>query len=145
MYTNINGIVDEFNNISPILWFTPEQEQNNSLSFLDVTIDKCNIKSEWQFRISIYRKPTTTDCITPYSSCHPIDHRLAAIRYFKNRLNTYVLLSYDKEIEIQTIYNILCNKQFNLNIINQINRKKNKNTKKEHNINKKYTRNKKLI
>jgi hypothetical protein len=105
---------------------------------LDVTIDKNNIKLEWQFRISICRKPTTTDCSTTYSSCHPTDHRLAAIRYFKNGLNTHDLISYDKEIETQTIYIILCNNQFHLNITNQINRKKNKHTKQEHNMNKKY-------
>jgi hypothetical protein len=91
-----------------------------------------------QFIISIYRTPTTTDYITLYSSCHPKDHRQAAIRYFKNRLNTHDLLSYDKEIETQTIYTILCNNQFNLNIVKQINRKKNKyNKKKENNMNKK--------
>jgi hypothetical protein len=30
----------------------------------------------------IYRKPTTTDIIIPNESCHPREHKAAAIRYF---------------------------------------------------------------
>ena len=31
-----------------------EQEQNNTLNVLDITINRCNVKSEWQLRISQY-------------------------------------------------------------------------------------------
>jgi len=37
----------------------------------------------------IYRKTTTSDTIIPNDSCHPLEHELAAIRYFANRINTY--------------------------------------------------------
>lgn len=33
---------------------TLEQEQNNTLNVLDITINRCNVKSEWQLRISVY-------------------------------------------------------------------------------------------
>jgi hypothetical protein len=46
--------------------------------------------------ICIFRKPTTKDCIIPKSSSRPIEHKLAAIRYFHYRLNTYHL---EKEIK----------------------------------------------
>jgi hypothetical protein len=41
--------------------------------------------------VCIFRKPTTKDCIILKSSCHPLEHKLAAIRYFHYRLNTYHL------------------------------------------------------
>ena len=36
MHTNINGILDEFNNVPSTLEFTLEQKQNTSLNFLDI-------------------------------------------------------------------------------------------------------------
>jgi hypothetical protein len=33
---------------------TLEQEQNNTLKVLDITINRCNVESEWQLRISLY-------------------------------------------------------------------------------------------
>jgi len=41
------------------------------------------------FRFTIYRKPTFTDLIVPYDSCHPPEHKYTAMRYMLNRLNTY--------------------------------------------------------
>jgi hypothetical protein len=65
--------------------FTAEPESNNQIKFLDITIHKKTAK--WTF--SIYRKPSFTDSIIPYSSNHPPQHKHAAIRYLHNRLNTY--------------------------------------------------------
>jgi hypothetical protein len=39
---------------------------------------------------SIYKKPIGTDII-PNDSCHPPEHKLAAIRYLTNRLSTYTM------------------------------------------------------
>jgi len=36
----------------------------------------------------IYRKPTTTDIIIPNDSCHPKEHKTAAVRYYYNRMKT---------------------------------------------------------
>jgi hypothetical protein len=68
---NAKEIMDEFINFSPNIDFTLEQEQNNTLNFLDMKINRCNVKSEWQFRISIYRKPTNLCHVIPYDPCHP--------------------------------------------------------------------------
>jgi len=38
--TNIHNVLDEFNNPTPKLKFTLEEEQNNRISFLDITIKK---------------------------------------------------------------------------------------------------------
>jgi hypothetical protein len=44
-----------------------EEETDNSINFLDITIKKVNNT----FTTDIYRKPTTTDSIIPRDSCHP--------------------------------------------------------------------------
>ena len=40
---------------------------------------------------TIFIKSTTTDCIIPKDSCHPIKHKLAATRYFINSTNIFPL------------------------------------------------------
>ena len=69
--TNIHKVLDEFNNLTPKLKFTLEEEQNNQINFLDITIKK-NHKG---LSFDIYRKPTTTDIIIPTDSCHPNEQK----------------------------------------------------------------------
>ena len=43
---------------------------------------------------TIFRKSTTTDCIIPKDSCHPIKYKLAAVRYLTLwRRNYFFLIS----------------------------------------------------
>jgi hypothetical protein len=85
--TNTEKVLSSFNNINPGLTFTLERKQKNKLNFLDVTIMKGANKLTYE----IYRKPTTSDTITPKDSCHPMEHKSAAVRYFANRTHTYNL------------------------------------------------------
>ena len=78
--TNIQNVLEQFNNISPTLNFTIEQEVNNSIHFIDLTIYKNK-----KFSFSVYRKPTATDIIIPKDSNHPPEQRTAAIRYLTTR------------------------------------------------------------
>ena len=66
--TNIQAVLDQFNDTSPTLTFTMEMESNNSINFLDISISKHNET----FDFKIYRKPTTTDTIIPFDSNHPL-------------------------------------------------------------------------
>ena len=65
--TNIQAILEDFNSIHPNLTFTGETEHDNMLNFLDITIHK----TPQNIKISLYRKPTYTDTIIPYTSNHP--------------------------------------------------------------------------
>jgi len=58
---------------------------------------------------SIYRKPTFTDSIIPYTSNHPAQHKYAAVRFLFNRLNTYNLDNEEYLHELIIIHNILYN------------------------------------
>ena len=82
--TNIHKLLDEFNNLTPKLKFTLEEEQNHQISFLDITIKK-NHKG---LSFDIYRKPTTTYIIIPKDSCHSNEQKTAAIRYYHVRRRT---------------------------------------------------------
>ena len=58
--TNIQEILKLFYKISPTKTFTMEEEINNSINFLDITI----YKTDHNISLNIYRKPTATDIIT---------------------------------------------------------------------------------
>jgi len=76
-----------FNTIHPTLKFTVECETNNQINFLDVTIHRT--PTNWRF--AVYRKPTFTDTLIPYTSNHPTQHKHTTVRFLYNRLHTYNL------------------------------------------------------
>ena len=115
---DIREILFFFNSLSPSLKFTLELEANNKLDFLDLTL----IKTDKNISFNIYRKPTTTDVIIPRDSCHPQEHKLAAIRYLLNRANTYDLNLTNKQAEIDTIKTILQNNKYDASILDHLNR-----------------------
>jgi hypothetical protein len=86
-HTDIQAILTDFNAIHPKLHFTAEAEDNNSLNYLDISIRR----TPTGLRTSIYRKPTITDTIIPYTSNHPTQYKYATIKFLYNRLNTYNL------------------------------------------------------
>jgi hypothetical protein len=111
--TDINSVVNHFNSIIPSLKFTLENETNNKLNFLDITITRLHDK----FDFSIYRKPTTTDHIIPNDSCHPQEHKNSAISFLTNILNTYPLSTKNKSIEKATIQQILHKNKYNYTVL----------------------------
>jgi hypothetical protein len=84
------------------------QNKNNKLSF------------------NIYRKPTATDIIIPKEPCHPPEQKHAAIRHMINRMNQYRLNDHNKNIEYQTIEQIISNNGYETSVIQQLNNPKHK-------------------
>jgi DNA-directed RNA polymerase subunit L len=91
--------------MTPNMNFTLEEETHNSINFLSITITKKND----HLSFTVYRKPTPTDPIIPIESCHPAQHKLAAIRFVTNRRDTYSLDDTNKQIENKIINQILHN------------------------------------
>ena len=89
-----------FNKLTPKLEFTLERETNRRINFLDITI----CREQKSFSMDIYRKPTSTDVIIPNDSCHPKEHKVAAIRYLRNRMVSYQLAPENFEKKNATQY-----------------------------------------
>jgi len=85
--TDIQSILTDFNTLHPNLHFTAETETDNTINYLDISIQK----TPHNLRTSIYRKPTFTDSIIPYTSNHPTEHKYTAVKYLYHRLNSYRL------------------------------------------------------
>jgi hypothetical protein len=86
-HSSLQAITYDFSNLHPNLQFTAEPKQDNTLNYLDISLHK----TPTGLNTSIYRKPTFTDTIIPYTSNHPAQHKYAAVRYLYNRLHTYDL------------------------------------------------------
>ena len=113
-------ILSTFNSFCPSLQFTLELEKDNKLNFLDITIERTNTG----FSYNIYRKATTTDTIIPMDSNHPLEHKMAAIRYLLNRANKYNLHPAHKQSEMDKIMHILHNNMYKSSIIDIVQRQK---------------------
>jgi hypothetical protein len=108
--TDILKVFDSFNQLMPTMRFTTEKETDNRINFLDTTIAKEHNK----LTFDIFRTPTTTDSIIPYDSRHPMEHKIAAIRYLTNRMNTYHLNAANKEKERNIIKHILQKNKYDI-------------------------------
>jgi hypothetical protein len=75
-----------------------EEESNKKINFLDITISE----EENNISFNTYRKTTTTDIIIPSDTCHPLEHKFAAMSYLTNRLKTHTLNDTDIEKEKKT-------------------------------------------
>jgi hypothetical protein len=106
--TNSQSILKDFNALQRKLQFTAETEKYLALNYLDITTQQ----TPTNIRTDIYRKPTFTDTIIPYTSNHPTHQKHAAIRFMFNRLNSYNLQHEEYQHELNNIDNILQNNSF---------------------------------
>jgi hypothetical protein len=120
--TSIYKVFNSFNNLLPKMKFTMENEVDNQINFLDITI----IKEIGNLALNIYRKPTTTDIIIPGESCHPQEQKHMAIIFLTNRMNTYYVSDKNRQVENNTIEHILHNNNYKTSILNQFNKTKQK-------------------
>jgi hypothetical protein len=127
--TNIDILLHQFNNLTPKLNFTIEKETERKLHILDITITRGIEK----FTIDIHRKPTYTDIIIPEDSCHPKEQKMAAIRYFYNRMNKYHLSLNNLEKENHIVQQILYNNGYDISTATKVLNKKKANMKKKDN------------
>jgi hypothetical protein len=108
-HTNINDILNRFNNRMKLIL---QQEQDKRINSLNVAIIKDENKLSFDIYRKpndIYRKPKTTDTIIPNDSFHPMGYKLPAIRYFSNRLETYNLDPRSKQRVTNTLKQIIYN------------------------------------
>jgi hypothetical protein len=124
-HTDIEEVQRSFNDITPSLNFTLECEKDGEINFLDLTLTR----KENELSFDIFRKHTTTDTIIPQDSCHPMEQKIAAIRYYVNRIDTYNLDQAKRQKEMNTIKQIVENNKYETSILNKIRNKRGKQEK----------------
>jgi hypothetical protein len=107
------------NSIDKNLEFKITKETNNSINYLDMTINR----SINGIEISVYRKPTSTDITIQHTSNHPQDHKNAAYRYYINRMITLPNTKKAKSQERQYILNTARQNGFPSHTITNIEKK----------------------
>ena len=85
-----SSVIDDFHyhvsSVYPNIKFTLELEDNSSLAFLDVRVNRTvNCK----FWTTIYHKPTDTDRYLQSDSHHPLHHKLAVARTLYHRIDSH--------------------------------------------------------
>jgi hypothetical protein len=91
-------------------------EDNNSLSFLDITIKK-TINHDLVF--NMFRKPSATDTIINFHSNHPPEYKSLAVKYLTDRVQNYPLQKESKEKEWLIIKHTLNSNEYPQNFINK--------------------------
>jgi len=83
------------NGINEQLEFKATEEINNSINYLDLTINR-NIN---EIELDIYRKPTNADITIQYTSNHPQDRKQATFTFYINRMLTLPITDQAKKKE----------------------------------------------
>ncbi|XP_050511970.1 uncharacterized protein LOC126888016 [Diabrotica virgifera virgifera] len=115
-----NHILSLINGLHPSIKFTLETEINNSINFLDLTIEKTPSKLEF----SIFRKPTQTDHIIPNSSNHPYQQKMSAFHCYIHRLLNIPMSKDNYNNEVSILKQLAVNNGYSPLIIDNIIRKK---------------------
>lgn len=112
------------NSINNNIQFTEELEKDNVLNYLDLKLER----NDEYIKIGIHRKPTTTSHAIRKESCHPEEHKQAAIRSHINRALRLPNCEIERNKEFEIIYQIAedngYNRQWVDNIRNKVDSKK---------------------
>ena len=113
--SHINLFLDYLNSKHPNIQFTSELEQNNSLPFLDVLINKTNNS----FSSSVYRKPTFTGLSMNFNSFTPFLYKINLIKTLIHRAYSICSTYFDLHKELKFISNFLVENGFKVNVIDK--------------------------
>ena len=80
--------------------FTHEEEENNSLAFLDTLLVR---QPNGSVKVKVYRKKTHTNQYLNFNSHHPLPHKLGVVRTLVDRAHNLVTEEDDKKEELATI------------------------------------------
>lgn len=114
--TNMEQTLNTLNNLHPKLKFTAEEENNNKLHFLDLTIERHTNHLTY----TIFRKPTQTSHTINNMSNHPGSHKRAAFQSMINRALNTPLSATNFNTEVNTIKNIAQENNYSTDLIDSI-------------------------
>lgn len=112
----INQVQAIFNSFNPHLQFTVEEEENNSIPFLDTKI----IRNENNILIlDWYQKPTNSGRYINYYSHHPLNQKVNIIKAMKNRIIKIAHPSL-REKNLIKLSDIFCNNGYPRPFVNKL-------------------------
>jgi hypothetical protein len=114
--TNPDAIAHYSNSIHRNLQLNATLGANDRVNFLDLSI----IRKGSQLEMHIFRKPTTTDITISYLSNHPGEHKLAAYRYYIDRMFNIPLNNDRLHNQRQTILHIAKNNKFPTTLLHKL-------------------------
>ena len=110
-------IIYDANCIGPeTIVLTPTLEAKNKISFLDLII----IRKALQLETDVYRKPTRTNTTINCLSNHPMEHTLAAYRYYIERMLNLPLDRTPELREWQTILHKAPSNNFQTTLLHKL-------------------------
>jgi hypothetical protein len=112
-------IHNNINNIDQHSEFKLSNEENRTINHLDLTINREINK----VNLSRYRKPTYIDFATHASSNHPYDHKIAAFKYYINRMITMPITEKATKQEWEKILQTAHNNGFPERIVHKLKNK----------------------
>ena len=104
----LQNFLNHINNLEPSITFTLEIEHNKSINFLDLNIKITNNKHDF----SIFRKPTYSDAVIPFSSSHPWFHKIAFFNSMIHRLLNIPMSQLNFVSEINILKQIAINNAY---------------------------------
>ena len=102
--SKINETLELINSVEPSIKFTLENENNNSLPFLDVKVTRLDGGS---FISEVYYKPTHTGRYLDFNSNHPLAHKRSVVRSLMDRAVLFSSKNDAKNVEINRIRSTL--------------------------------------
>ncbi|XP_072430928.1 uncharacterized protein [Chiloscyllium punctatum] len=104
------------NNTLTGIKFTKEEETDNKLAFLDVTVER---KDNGELQTCVYRKPTNTDQILNYTSNHPNTHKRSCIRTLFPQATTHCSTDELRKTEENRLYNVFKKNGYSKNTVHR--------------------------
>jgi hypothetical protein len=111
-----DNLLKYIDTIHSSIQLSPTLESGNSVNFLDLSITR----NTTHLKISIYRKPTTTDTTINFLSNHPLKHRMAAYNFLIRRMLTLPLDTEQQHNEWQQILHIAHSNNIPTNILTRL-------------------------
>ena len=114
--TNPDYILQYIDTTHSNIQLSPTMESNNNVNFLDLSITR----RPTCLGISILRKPTSTDTTINFLSNHPLEHKMAAYRFFISRMLSLPLDKEQQDKDWQHILHIAHNNGIPLTLLTKL-------------------------
>ena len=113
--TNIDDLISLMNSLDPRIQFTFEKETNNTITFLDVKIQK----NHSEFSTTVFRKSFAVQLPPHSKSCHPLSQKMSAFYFYVCRALRVCSDESSLNIELNFLKSVAINRGYCPSIIDK--------------------------